>query len=206
MEKCISCNNNKLYYLKNEHIKCANCKKKFSLKKYNRELKLIKSFCNNKTALQCSQELKLNYVTVSKRFMFYRKFIITFLDNEYKKRKNNKYEFDEYIYAKSNDLKNSHNFLTFNYDGYIYNLMLPSLNKFISSNEKDLSNFIKFNKIAKLKSSNSRINDFWDFLENFLKKYKGLKKENFILYLKECEFKFNYTIKTQEETLLKLLA
>ena len=206
MKNCIYCNSSKLYYLKNEHIKCASCKKKFSLKKYKRELKLIESFCDNKTALQCSKDLNLSYITVSKKFITYRKFITNFLHNEYKKRKDNKYEFDEYIYIKNNNLKAAQNFLTFNYDGCIYNLMLPSLNKFVSSNDKDLSNFIKFNKIAKLKSSNSKINDFWSFLEISLKKYKGLNCENFVLYLKECEFKFNYSKKTQEEILLKLLA
>ena len=206
MNNCIYCNSNKLYYLKNEHIKCASCKKKFSLKKYKRELKIIDSFCKNKTALETSKNLKLNYITVSKKFMSYRKHITVFLDEEYKKRKNSKYEFDEYIYIKNKNLNNAQNFLTFNYDGYIYNLMLPSLNKFSSSNEKDLTSFIKFNKIAKLKSSNSKINDFWNFLESFLKKYKGLNSESFIFYLKECEFKFNFCKKTQEEILLKLLA
>ncbi|UTJ06037.1 transposase [Arcobacter roscoffensis] len=206
MKNCIYCNSSKLYYLKNEHIKCASCKKKFSLKKYKRELKLIDSFCENKTALETSKNLKLNYITVSKKFMLYRKHITNLLDNEYIKRKDNKYEFDEYIYIKNNNLKAAQNFLTFNYNGYIYNIMLPSLSKFVSSNNKDLSNFIKFNKITKLESSNSMINDFWNFLEIFLKKYKGLNSENFVLYLKECEFKFNYSKKTQEEILLKLLA
>lgn len=206
MINCIYCNSNRLYYLKNEHIKCATCKKKFSQKKHNRELKLIKSFCEDKTALECSKQLKLNYITVSKKFMTYRKFITIFLDDEYKKRKNSKYEFDEYIYIKNNNLIKAQNFLTFNYEGYIYNLMLPSLNKFTSANAKDLANFIKLNKIAKLKSSNSKINDFWTFTEEFLKKYKGLNSKNFIFYLKECEFKFNFSKKTQEDTLLKLLA
>lgn len=206
MNKCIYCNSDKLYYLKNEHIKCATCKKKFSLKKYKREIKLIESFCKNHTALECSKKENLNYITVSNKFMLFRKLITTFLHEEYKKRKNSKSEFDEYIYIKNENLKSSQNFLTFNYEGYIYNLMLPSLNKFGNTQLKDISKFIKFNKIAMLKSSNSLINDFWNFLESFLKKYKGVDSKNFIYYLKEAEFKFNYSNKAQEDILLKLLA
>lgn len=206
MNKCIYCNNEKLYVLKNNYLKCSKCKKKFSLIKYNRQLALIECFSQNLNALQTAKKLKCNYITVGKRFFLYRELIVSFLDNVYKSIKRNKYEFDEYIYLKNKNIKTAQNFLTFNYENHIYNIMLPSLNKFSESNAEELSTFLKYNKIAQLKSSNSLINDFWDFLENFLKKYKGIKEENFIYYLKECEFKFNYDKKTQEEILLKLLA
>jgi transposase-like protein len=52
-----------------------------------------------------------------------------------------------------------------------------------------------------LQSKTSKINDFWNFLETYLRKYKGVKSENFIYYLKEAEFKFNYTQEEQREIL-----
>jgi transposase-like protein len=33
--------------------------------------------------------------------------------------------------------------------------------------------------------------DFGEYFEQFIKKYKGVKDENFIFYLKEAEFRFN---------------
>ena len=39
----------------------------------------------------------------------------------------------------------------------------------------------------------------WKFLEKNLKKYKGVEEENFFFYLKECEFRFNYSKEEQLE-------
>jgi len=207
MNNCSYCDNNKFYTLANGYIKCTKCKRKYSLKKIELEKEIIRCFCENSNALETSKKLNLTYVTVSKKFKLYREVIISYLDTKYNEIKNDPNEFDEYIYIKNSNIQNAQNFLTFNYSNYIYNLMLPTFKKFAYiEDEKHLTKFLQYYKIAKLESKNSLINNFWQFLEDFLKKYKGINTNNFILYLKEAEFKFNYEKKAQEEILLKLLA
>ncbi|CAD7289868.1 IS1595 family transposase ISCagr1 [Campylobacter majalis] len=35
------------------------------------------------------------------------------------------------------------------------------------------------------------IENFWGYCKHRLSKFKGIKRENFILHLKECEFRYN---------------
>ena len=51
----------------------------------------------------------------------------------------------------------------------------------------------------------TKLYDFWKFLEENLKKYKGVEQDNFFYYLKECEFRFNYDKKEQTEILNRIL-
>lgn len=206
MENCLFCNSKQLYILKNGHIKCGKCKRKISLIKYQRDKDVINAFCSNLSVLQASKKLNLNYVSIQRRYKELRSLILTYLDENETLKEMLSSEFDEYVYMKNKNIYLAQNFLTFHYENKIYNRMLPSLYKYKSfDNDKDeLSKFLFLTKIAKLKSKNSLINEFWEYLENFLKKYRGVQNENFIFYLKEAEFKFNYEVKTQEEILLKL--
>ncbi|WP_419769095.1 MAG: transposase [Candidatus Marinarcus sp.] len=205
MHSCIYCHARQTYQLNNGHIKCAACKRKYSLKKFKQQKEIIKHFCNDSTALQTAHQLNLNYVTVLNQYKRYRALIIRYADEQYQNKKTASSEYDEYIYKKS-PTHLGENFLTFTYENKIYNLMLPSLQKFTNydNNEKDLSKFLFLHKIAKLESKHSLINDFWSYFESALKKYKGVENGNFIYYLKEIEFKFNHVKEVQEETLLKL--
>ncbi len=48
------------------------------------------------------------------------------------------------------------------------------------------------------------IENFWNQAKRVLRKYNGIPKESFPLFLKECEFRFNYgTPKQQFDTLKK---
>lgn len=218
MDFCIYCECKKVYRLKNDHIKCSNCKRKFSLKKVLRDFKLIDLFCSDLNTLQTSKILDLNYQTVKKRFFDFRKIVSLYLEKEFENKKG-VIEFDEYIYLeekKRRDKKNifdSYNFLTFDYGGRIYNLMMPDLSKYKNSylNDglediyyKELERFLKTNRISKLKSYENLITKFWIFFENFIKKHKGISRENFFFYLKEAEFKFNFPKNTQKEILKEL--
>lgn len=207
MNLCPYCDSKQLYVLKNGHIKCSCCKKKYSLKKIQTNQKIIQAFCENATALQCHKKLHLNYVTVQNRYKKIREFIVHYLDEQYKQKKEHSEQYDEYIYLKSKNIYEAQNFLTFIYENKIYNLMLPSLYKFKTYHEsqKELTKFLFLNKIAKLQSKTSLINDFWLFLEEFLKKYKGVESANFIYYLKEAEFKFNYKKEKQLDILRNVL-
>lgn len=206
MNCCSYCNSKQIYFLKNEHIKCGSCKKKYSIKKVKRDKEVIKSFCNDITALDASKMLKLNYVTIQRRYKEYRELVADFLDENHHYIEKNSNEFDEYIYMKNDNIYSAQNFLTYRYKNYIYNLMLPSLHKYRTYNKTDeeLSKFLFLNRISKLESKNNLINEFWNFFENFLKKFKGVDSSNFVYYLKEAEFKFNYDKKSQEEILQRL--
>ena len=49
-------------------------------------------------------------------------------------------------------------------------------------------------KYSKNEFANNHINgieNFWGYVKDRLSKFKGIKKENFLLHLKECEFRFN---------------
>lgn len=205
MTTCIHCGYKHLYQLPHQHVKCASCRRKFSLKRLHTDKEVIQAFIENKTTLQTSQSLKLHYATVQNRFFTLRTKILYYLDEKYQKTSHS-LEYDEYIYIKNKNIYNAQNFLTFVYDNHIYNLMLPSLHKFrtYDKSDKELAKFLFLNKIAKLQSKHSRINEFWSYLEEFLRRFKGVKSEHFIYYLKEAEFKFNYDNEVQEALLLKL--
>lgn len=205
MDYCIYCQSKQLYHLKNSHIKCAKCKRKFSLVKYKRVLSLLKAFCHDYNALQCSKELNVNYITVCKYYQEFRRLIIAHLDEIEQNRQERSTEYDEYIYIKNDNLYSAQNFLTFAHHQKVYNLMLPSLYKFrtFDKSEEELSKFLFLNKIAKIESKYGVITEFWNYLENFMKKFKGVDSSNFIYYLKEAEFKFNYESNVQEKILLE---
>ncbi len=47
------------------------------------------------------------------------------------------------------------------------------------------------NEFANGKNHINGIENFWGFCKHRLSKFKGIKRDNFILHLKECEFRFN---------------
>jgi len=215
--KCPYCNSKILYHLKTNQFKCAACKKKFSPKRIQRDINTINLFCQNLTVNQCAKELNLNYITVKNRYEDFRKLIAVYLENEYKE----KYilEYDEYIYLEKNKKKaeenifDAQNFLTFHFDDKVYNLPLTDLSQYKKEflNDgldkayfKEFSKSMMLNKIAKIQKLDNLITKFWIYFEKEILKYKGIKKENFFYYLKEIEFKFNYTQDEQIEILKKL--
>jgi len=215
---CPYCHSFNIYFLKSGQGKCGKCGKKFSIKKLQRDKKIINSFCDNFTALKCGKKYDLNYVTVKKRYMFLREKIAGFLEGNFK----NEYiiEYDEYIYlekSKKNQKKyifDAIDFLTFNYKNKIYNLLLPTLknysDEFINDGiettcYKEFSKFMIFNKISKIQKKDNLIVKFWLYLEKEILKYKGIKNENFFWYLKEIEFKFNYTKEEQLQIITDII-
>jgi transposase len=55
---------------------------------------------------------------------------------------------------------------------------------------------------ARGKNHINGIENFWNQAKRVLRKYNGIPKESFPLFLKECEFRFNYgTPKQQLKTL-----
>jgi transposase-like protein len=216
--QCIYCNNKKLYELKSGQLKCSECKKKFSSKKIATDLALIECFCNDLSVNAATKTLHLNYVTVKVRYELFRNLITSYLEKEYQDK--NVKEYDEYIYLPQSKKKikenifDAQNFLTFHYEDKIYNLLMPNLKMYKqqflddgaqSSYFKEFSKFMMLNKISKTQKKENIITRFWLFFEEAILKYKGVNDNNFVKYLKEIEFKFNYDSEEQQEILVSLL-
>ncbi len=207
--KCPYCNHSVTYKIKTGQEKCSFCKRKFSPGRILLHLQLIECFSRGFNANRTSKELGLNYVTVKKRFESFRILAAEHLENEY--RNHQALEYDEYIYLPKSKKKikenifDSQNFLTFCYSGTkVYNLLMPSLKRYKqeflddgleNTYFKEFSKFMMFNKVAKTTKMENTITEFWNYFEKFILQYKGIDNENFIYYLKECEFNFNYSLK-----------
>ena len=63
------------------------------------------------------------------------------------------------------------------------------------------------NEFANGKNHINGIENFWGYAKHRLSKFKGIKKENFLLHLKECEFSYNNSkdTKTFYPILLKMI-
>ena len=63
------------------------------------------------------------------------------------------------------------------------------------------------NEFAVDKNHINGIENFWGYAKHRLSKFKGIKKENFLLHLKECEFRYNNSkdTKTFYHILLKMI-
>ena len=77
-----------------------------------------------------------------------------------------------------------------------------------SYNALDVSDFHhhRINHSALFATGKNHINgieNFWNQAKRVLRKYNGIPKESFPLFLKECEFRFNYGAPKQQLTILK---
>ena len=208
---CQNCNNTTFYTLANDYIKCKTCAKKYSLKKLQKDELIIIQFCENKNALKISKELELNYKTVKDRFDIFRKKIALFLEHEYNNSIHDYNEYEEFYYIKEREkkkkkksLSESINIMGFYSNKKVYTLLMPKIGRRAFDIEDGFIQYLNWNKIHSLNSHQTNLNIFWKFLEDNLKKYKGFEEDNFFYYLKESEFKFNYTKDEQIEILRNL--
>jgi transposase-like protein len=205
--ECIFCNNY-AYRLKDGRVKCSVCHRKISIVKINKTITLMQTFINNENALHVSKRLNLSYVSVKKFYDEFRYISAKVCEDEYEINRKDACEYEEYFYLenskkeKKEAIFDAHNFLTFDYDGHIYTLLMPSLqkykNQFLDDNVKEshIAEFNKFKRISriiKVSSIHNNIVKFWNYFEKEILKYKGISNDNFALYLKEIEFKYNHT-------------
>ncbi len=219
MEKmCLFCGS-KLYLLGDGMVKCSVCRKKYSPAKTRRQERLIECFCRDLPATAAAKSCNVSYLTAKTLYDRVRRLVLVHLEESYALHRDEILEYDEYLYldhVKRRDRRNifdAHNFLTFDYGGRVYNILMPSLERYKSGflNDgldeiyyREFSKFLKIHRIAKLRSLENTIVLFWQFFDEFMKKYKGVDRDNFIYYLKEAEFKFNYPM-PERLTLLKTL-
>lgn len=208
---CQNCNNTTFYTLANDYIKCKTCAKKYSLKKLQKDDLIIIKFCENKNALEVSKELELNYKTIKDRFDYFRKKIALYLENAYNDSIHDYNEYEEFYYIKEREkkkkkksLSESINIMGFYSNKKVYTLLMPKIGRRAFDIEDGFIQYLNWNKIHSLNSHQTNLNIFWKFLEDNLKKYKGVEEDNFFYYLKESEFRFNYSQDEQIEILRNL--
>ena len=93
-KKCIFCGKYTLYKLKDKRVKCKTCGKRYSIKKLRRELDILYHFSLEISARKTAHALGLNYKTIHNKFMYYRKEIVKYCDENFEKLKG-KLELDE---------------------------------------------------------------------------------------------------------------
>jgi len=208
---CNNCKNNTFYTLANEYIKCKKCAKKYSLKKLKKDEDIIDGFLENKTALELSKELNLNYKTIKNRYNEIRYKLSQFLEFEYNSMPKDYSEYEEYYYftqkQKATNVKSLYeaiNIIGFYSNDKVYTLLMPNLKHRRESNSEGFEEYLNWHRIYSKESYKTKLYDFWKYLEENLKRYNGISYENFFYYLKEYEFKFNYDKQNQEEILNKL--
>ena len=216
LTECLYCHNF-VYHLADGRVKCSVCQKKLSKEKINKTLTLMHSFIKNESAYHTAKRLHLSYQSVQKQFQLFRMLCATISEDEYEKIRHLACEYEEYFYLE-NSKKNkkeaifdAQNFLTFDYDGHIYTLLMPSLQKYkqqlLQDNVEDtyIQTFKKFkreSKLIRLSKNQNNITKFWDYFEKNILHYKGVKSETFGYFLKEFEFKYNHT---QDESIELLI-
>lgn len=193
-------------------MKCSSCKTKFSLNKLEIDILTIEYFCNNINANKASKLLNVNYRTIQNRYTLFRKLIASFLDDEYNNSIKDNSPYEEYYYfttteqnRKKKSLFDAINIIGFYSNKKIYTLLMPKLPKYsIQTSTKDYEYYLKWHKLYSTNAYKTPLSIFWRYLEENLKKYKGVDDNNFFYYLKECEFKFNYLHNQQIEILKNL--
>ena len=131
---CQNCKSVEFYTLASDYIKCKKCAKKFSLKKIEKDILIIQKFCENKTAFEISNELKLNYKTVKDRFDLLRQKIAVYSEDIYNSLIKDNTEYEEFYYLKEREkvkkkksLSEAINIIGFYSNQKVYTLLMPKI-------------------------------------------------------------------------------
>jgi transposase len=205
---CVYCSG-RLYALGEGMVKCARCRRKFSPRRVEKIQGLAAAFANDETAAEAAERLGFSYVSVHRLFSTFRQLCARISEEQYEALRDRPCEYEEYFYlerskrAKKNAVFDAHNFLTFDYEGHLYTIVMPSLTQYRQQFIDDdleavyAAEFTRFKRQSRLIRISKRHNSivrFWEYFEQNILRYKGVGRENFPLYLKEMEFKFNHTL------------
>ncbi len=215
---CPFCGSKRLYKVTQTSLKCSTCKRKYSLKKLEKDNKIMDYFCNDISANKCSIDLDISYKSVKDRYMDFRKLVLLHVEKVYVQNRAEFTEYEEYYFLPQNKrgkiryLFEAIGILGMVYNSSIYTLLLPdqfsqiknALNDVKITYMKEYAKHLNRYRIMHFEKFDSQLIRFWIFLEKKLLHFKGLSRDNFIYYLKEYEFKFNFNKKEQKEILWKL--
>jgi transposase-like protein len=201
-------------------VKCPGCKRRYAPGALERRFCLAEAFCRDLSAAEAARHCGTAPLTAQKHYRRFRTLLLPWLEAQYDAHRDRIVEYDETLYLDRNKRRDkrhifdAHNFLTFDYGGRVYNILMPSLerykNAFLDDGleevyHRELSTFLKMHRIARLKKLDNTIQRFWHFLDGQLSRYRGIPAEQFIYYLKEAEFKFNHPMPERREVLRRLI-
>ena len=231
--KCVYCDSNRLYKLKDRRIKCKKCGKKYSLTQLRKEMLVLYYFYLELSASKTKDELEIDYGVVHRKFMRFRKSIAGYCNAE-AKRLNGELELDESYFGgkrKGNRGRGANNkaivFGILERKGKVYTKIVENVSKetlmkeienktlkgsvFYTDGWKSYNSLHQFGKhnvikhhedeFAKVKNHINGIEGFWSYAKEKFRKYHGINRKNYPLYLKEMEFRFN----NRNRNLFKLL-
>ena len=214
---CIFCGHTKLYRISSTQSRCVTCKRTFSHAKYAQTLEILECFINNRSAYECATLLGLNYLTVTKHYRHIRLLLVAHSEAFYAEQTQTFSQYDEYYYLPTckrgspKHLFDAIGILGMVYGKHIHTLLLPDQFAHLKNLEENAiekeayARYLNQHKVAHYESFDNVLVDFWHFLEAWMDHFKGVQKENFIYYLKEAEFKFNYDKDEQWLILKKML-
>ncbi|ADV45353.1 transposase [Nitratifractor salsuginis DSM 16511] len=205
-EECFYCGS-ALNRLGDGRVQCKKCRKRYAPGKLKRQLALAHAFCRDQSAKEAAERLGVNYLTALNFYQRLRQRLLGVLESDYEAARDRVSQYEKTLYLDHNKRRDkrhifeAQNFLTFAYGERVYNILMPSLERYkqpliddglYEQYWEEFSRFFIFHRIAKLESRENTIEAFRRYFDHFMKNYRGIKRENFIYYLKEAEFKFNY--------------
>ncbi|MBE0490958.1 MAG: hypothetical protein IBX44_01760 [Sulfurospirillum sp.] len=215
--KCVYCSSQHLYKVSATQYKCVTCRKKFSAKKVQFDLQVIATFCDGINAQKASQILGVNYKTVQSRYKDFRLLITNFLEQQYQNRKEEFDEYEEYYYLDANKRTNityisdAICILGMSYGTNIYTLLLQNPFAYAKNDHTidpltliEYAKYFNRYKIIHYEKFDNILVRFWLHVEKSMRQFKGVSYKNFIFYLKECEFSFNFERQKREQILKEL--
>ncbi len=218
MKACIFCQETKLYIKSPTQYQCATCKRTWSEEKYHKEYALLDAFLNNESILEATHKRGIHYSTGKHVYQKLRLLITQYAQECYGSKNESFSQYDEYYYLPKNKKKDAQyvfdsvGIFGMLYDAWVYTLLLPdqltAYKRLMAHDEvmdhETYTRYLNAHKVVHIKSFEHRLAQFWRFFEHFMASFKGVRKENLVYYLKEAEFKFNYSKEEQRSILTDL--
>jgi len=196
--KCIHCGHPRTYELGSTQRKCPVCRRKFSVRKIEREATLRRCFDGEMTATAAAASTRMHIATVLRYYAQFRREAAWESEQLYRAHADRIDQYDEYFYLPATLKPEEHiaqirHFLTQAYGRRVYNLLLPDLPRYgtQAADQKRLLKYLRYTKVAKLSSEHTVITEFWGYFEKFMTRFRGVSDAEFPYYLKEAEWRFN---------------
>ena len=174
------------------------------------QLQMIGLFTFGETARSAADILKIQPNTSALFYRKLRKLISTHLDQDSYETFGGELFIDEKILTAHEDQEKYIVFAVFSKNGKVFTKMRSHGNqKAISLITPETLFFVKgqqnlvidVNDLCQeiiLRDAETQVDAFWVRSKEILRKYNGIPKSNFLLFLKECEFRFNYGTHKQQ--------
>jgi len=216
-KSCPYCNNTHLHLLGDGRLECSTCKTRHSPAKIQKNLLFLDAFIQKKSPKEAAIFCQASLPTIHSYFALFRSLIPQFMDKIYQKNSATYREYEEYLFL-PNSKRRKREFLIHGIGimglygkGGVYTLLMPNHWKNMDKNTRSnpdfiatLAHYYQWDKLVRIDSRSTPLGDFWLFLEDFMRPYHGVKEEFFGHYLKEAEFRFNFTQEEQAHHLMRL--